>query len=271
MADKLSISGNAGAVIRDIDRLMNRDLPFASVVALTQTGRKIRDAERTEIQRAFDRPTRYTINSVYLQPATPAKPEAVVGLKADTSKGTPAVKYLAPEVSGGVRGWKRFEKALQRIGAMLPDEYAIPAAGAKLDAYGNMSRAKIVQILSYLRAFGEQGYRANATDKSRKRRERVGRSANGFKTINGVAYFVARRGHRIGARSWMHGRMQSLPSGVYAKRGIHGSDIVPVLVFVRAPGYQPRFRFFEVADQIARTAFEGELTRALAKYSRAFR
>src|SRR3546814_6873764 len=80
--------------------------------------------------------------------------------------------------------------ALQRVG--LPgDQYAFPAAGAELDAYGNMSRGQVVRLLSYLQAFGEQGYRANATARSRARTAKVSK-ASGYKTINGVQYFVSR-------------------------------------------------------------------------------
>jgi hypothetical protein len=79
------------------------------------------------------------------------------------SKGTPASKFLAPEIYGGQRGQKRSERALTRYAppdvkrAMGNRGYWVPGPGLTLNAYGNVSGSTMVQILSDLKAFGEVG------------------------------------------------------------------------------------------------------------------
>ena len=196
-----------------------------------------------EVEKVFDRPTPYTRNAFFIKPATKAKLIATVGLKDElaTSKGTPASKYLAPQIFGGQRRIKRFEKALVYAGIMPPGMIAVvpnkPSWAATIDPYGNISSGLIVRLLSYFRAFGQQGYSANMTDKGRKRIAKRGKSANGFSSINGVVYFVSNgSGH--------------LPRGIWAKRGTHGVDVAPVLLFVKPARYIRRLKFFKIALEV---------------------
>jgi hypothetical protein len=59
----------------------------------------VKRALEYEMPFAFDRPTPYTLGSLYLSPATKAIPVAKVWLKDDAGKGTPAAKYLFPRLS----------------------------------------------------------------------------------------------------------------------------------------------------------------------------
>src|SRR5271157_979482 len=71
--------------------------------ALTQT-----DIVQTMTQ-VFDRPTPYALNSTYVVPATKDRLESFVQLKNGAAKGTPAIKFLDPEVFGEERNPKRGE------------------------------------------------------------------------------------------------------------------------------------------------------------------
>ncbi|WYX26474.1 hypothetical protein WJ969_13730 [Achromobacter xylosoxidans] len=136
--------------------------------------------------------------------------------------------------------------------------FTVPAAAAELDAYGNMSRGQVVRLLSYFEAFGEQGYRANATARSRARTANVGTSREGYRRINGVQYFISR-----GKGSMSGQRRQVLPTGIWRKTGTHGADVAPVLLAVEQPQYTPRLPFYETAAAVYGERFDVEYSTAL--------
>lgn len=246
---------DADAEIRRLQKI-ERQIPYATSVALNKTAYTMRDEIKKKISQVFDRPTPYTQRALWVRRARKNNLEAEVKLKDFGGKGTAATTYLWPQVHGGTRKQKRYEKALSRIG---PSGYYIPAGGAKLDAYGNMSRGEIVKLLSYLEAFSEQGFRANSTPNSRARmaKNRVGK--HGYKQINGVMYFISR-----GKGSMSGNREQRLPTGVWAKTGIHGVDVKPILITTKkAPEYTPRLPFYETAEEVYGKHFEDEYRSAL--------
>ncbi|MGH7605425.1 MAG: hypothetical protein ACRENK_15695 [Gemmatimonadaceae bacterium] len=203
----------------------------------------MKQAEYKEMRDVFDRPTPYTLNSLYSKGATKTNLEAVVWLKYDTSKGTPADKYLLPQIRGGQRSLKRFELALRSVGALPSGYFAVPGSAADLDAYGNMKSSQIVQILSYFRAFPEAGYRANITEK---RKQKLNRQ--------GIAYFVGSPG---GGKS---------PLGIWKRVGLaRGSSIKPIIIFVKSVHYAVRFDFDYVGQQTVRLEFSGQFAQAMAE------
>ncbi|WP_321914807.1 hypothetical protein [Paraburkholderia sp. J11-2] len=234
-------------------KLFYNQIPYATARALTATAKAAQEAVQAEMKTQFDRPTPYTLNSVYTKPATKADLMARVWIKDDTYKGTPASKYLGPEIYGGDRSLKRFERALQARGLLPAGMVAVPGGAAELDQYGNVSRGLIVEVLSYLAAFGEQGYKANMSGRKRERLQR------GTKTSRGYNYFVLLQ------------REGKLPPGIY-KRLAYGADprvahlaygaAKPVFVFVKAPKYKPRLPFFEVAQRVGEARYEEEFVKA---------
>jgi len=243
---RLNVSTNFPEVAqRLVD--MGKQAKFAAAVALTQTARDdVKPAIQNEMRRVFDRPTAYTINSMFVKGANKTGLEARVWLKDNPfGKGTPADRYLAPQIFGGERRLKGLERALQAARLMKPNQFAVPAVAAKLDANGNVSRSQIVQVLSQLRAQLGAGYESRASG-----------SARSQATIarQGVTYFAiaeARRG---------------LQPGVYMKRRFaHGTAIKPVFIFVSHATYRPILKFFEVGERVARTAFPGRFDVEMAK------
>lgn len=101
--------------------------------ALNKTALDVREAIVNAMRQEFDRPTPFTLRAFRIANATAANPVATVYAMPMQAR------YLLWQIEGGDRNSKGFEKRLQLFGG----EAAIPVAGAKLNAYGNMSLAFI--------------------------------------------------------------------------------------------------------------------------------
>lgn len=244
---KLSIETNFKEVARELERA-GKQARFAAMQALNDTGFKVREALQKEMDQKFDRVTPYIRRSIFVTKATTQKLEVVIEPRYAGGKGIDPKKVLRATIFGGARTHKRSEAALQRVG-ILPAGYSIvPGDAAPLDQYGNVRGAFMVQLISYFQAFGEQGYRANMTAKRKAGLAKVGRSAGGYRTINGVQYFISYGKLRSGRTGHLH-------PGIWARKGIHGSDIRPILMFVRDPHYKRLFDFEGIGERTALKEF----------------
>jgi len=233
---------------------------YAASRALNETAKRVQTKTHDEMKRVFDRPTPYTLRSMKVERSDKRNLRAIVRLRDDApGKGTPWVNALGHHFGGGNRAWRKFEGALMRIGILPSGMVAVPPKGSswamQLDAYGNIPRGKLVQLLAYFNAFGEQGYKANMTDKRRRSLAKQGRTDSGYKTIGGVQYFAVSR--RLGIARHFH-------PGIWARRGIHGSDVAPVILFVRKPSYQRRIDLERIARDIVTKDFNDLFNRELA-------
>lgn len=251
----INVTDNVSSVLAYTQRLLGQHQ--AEVVRALNTTAL---AGRTAVQREMDRvftpaPTPYIRRSVWVDLAKPGRMQAVVRIRELGGKGVDPNKVLQAQVYGGRRGAKRSERAFQRAG-LLPAGFAmVPQSGAPVDQYGNVPGNFLVQLISYFKAFGEVGYKANMSDRRRQALAKVGTSEGGFRRINGVQYFIARG----------FGNTAHLQPGIYAKRGIHGSDISCIFLFVRMPVYQRRLNFHEVVGSQVRAFFQRDLEANLAK------
>ena len=244
---KVDVRVNVGRILRGFKNFPTEKLPFALALATTKTAQAVADAQRHEMSDVFDKPTPYTLDSVFMKSATKTNINALVGIKNFSGKGTPATKFLMAEIVGGARKLKRFEIALRSVGALPPGYYAVPGSAATLDAYGNIDRGLIVQLLSYFKAFPEMGYKANMTDK-RKAALAKGNAKTGKL---GVAYFA---GYIPGV---------STP-GIWARYKLgHGSAVKPIIMFVSAAHYEVLFDFTYVAEMIVKRVGESNLRAAI--------
>lgn len=231
-------------------RVAGDQMPIATAVALTRSAKAGKEEIERQMPSIIDRPTPWTQNGFMLFPAKKTKLRASVEFRISFRTGSGGEDYLSPIVYGGTRKLKAFEKSLARTG-LLPAGYsALPGSGASLDAYGNMSRGQIVQILSYFKAFGEQGYSANITDK------RKDRMALGTKKARGKTYFVGSPG---GGR---------LPLGVWQRTsfGGMGSSIKPLIIFVSKVRYRKQFDVPAIAQKVVLERFPIELKRSVAQF-----
>lgn len=222
-----------------------RQAKFAVAVALTRTAKNVKDAEYEQMRKSFDRPTTYTLRSLYMKPATRAKLEARVWLKDESAgSGTPASKYLLPQIEGGPRNVKRFEKALQAAGHMPHGYKAVPGRFAKLDRFGNVSFGQIIQILSQLNITLTAGHARNiSTDPKKAARAR------------------RRAGGQFFAVPTARGRLRP---GIYQRRDFAFGSAAPrpVFIFVPRVTYRRRFPFAEVAQRVIAAEFPAHFARA---------
>lgn len=235
---------------RKLTRLEREQLPFALSLAINRTADIVKGAESDQIRDVFDRPTPFTQKATLLsRPANKRGPfTRDVFLRNEATKGTPPVKYLAPEVRGGSRRHKRYERVLQRAGILGASEFTVPGNGARLNVYGNMSAGQIVQILSVLKANTTSGFNANQTKRSKARNKKP------------REYFVARRG---AVTSGGVSRWPRLPEGIWERYGAYGARVRPVLLFVDSASYTARFRFTPVAERVYREQFAHQFRAAL--------
>lgn len=225
----------------------------AAVEATTKTAQEVKRAERAQMEQVFDRPTPWVLNSIYMKPATKQKPEAMVWVKDEAGKGVPSSKVLQAEIDGGKRRQKRSEKALQSVGILPAGWVAVPTKNAQLDAYGNMARGQIVQILSHLRAQLGGGYESRLGGRAfdaAKVKKRIAKT--------GVQYVAIKPGQK-----------NNLPPGIYESKGwSKGKSMRPIMIFTPAANYKVRFRFFDVAQSVIDRDLNRVFNETLKRYLR---
>lgn len=234
-------------VQKQLQMLSDKGIKEASAKAINDTAYHVKRTMVKEMDAVFNGVTPYVRKSVWINLATPEKSTATILPTYYGGKGIDPQKILAAQEAGGRRRDKRVEAALRRVG-ILPNGYQTvppkdPMPGS-VDDSGNFKGSFVVQLISYFQAFAEQGHRANMTDKRKAKLANVGKTASGYKTINGFVYFVS------------YGKLRSGPSshlapGIWAKSGVHGSNVKPVMLFTKSGNYKPRFsmqRIAKVAD-----------------------
>lgn len=268
---------------REIDRFASalaRVSADGARLAITQAVNDVafeaRKRVQSELQARLDRPTPYTQRGVLVAKATPeqANPTAVVGFDIvtvqdasgraidfrQTAPGeTARANYLAPLTSGEPRKFKRFELALQASGAMPRGTFAVPAKGTKLDAFGNLPRGQIQQIISQVGTELLSG-------QNRTLRKRENETPKQFDKRRAKAYGKA------GAQyvSYPNGRGK-LPPGLYASSGAAGGakgfkrsgSFRAVLFYVRGARYGQRFDFAGTLERTQREVLERQLNKRI--------
>lgn len=233
------ITGQA-QVLAQLHKLSGQQLSAAAAKAINDTAFEVRRAMQAEMQEKFDNPTNYILKSPRVQKATPQKLSASIQPAYMGGKGVDPQKILNAQSWGGRRRDKRSELALRRAG-ILPNGYqtAIPKTPypGSDDGHGNLKGSFLVQLISYLQAFGEQGYKANMSDKGYKRVHK------GTKKVSGRRYFVSY------GRLRADGNTAHLAAGIWAASGTGGVDVRPVLMFVAQGNYTVRLDMDAVAKR----------------------
>jgi hypothetical protein len=256
-----------------------RTFGFASVVALSRTAKDIKIEQPKEMQRVFDRPTPFTLRSVFMQDATKAEPYARVWLKdsendmpqnlpagaysgqgreqqfknqkasgnyrvskrlrGSGSSGNAASKYLMPQIKGGPRAAKGIEVLMRSRGQIGPNEFLVPGK-IKLDRYGNVPPGTWIKILA------DQGALHDPTSN---RLGSVGRpTMPGEKKVRSKYFIATIRGTRA----------------IWERQARGG--IVPIIIVVRGPPqYKPRYDFIGVSRRVFRANWSKNLRQAVAE------
>ena len=237
----ITIQVDTRETTRWLNDVQRNQIPFATSVALNKTARLAQDGIKDEMERVLDRPKPYTLGGTFVSNSTKHKLTAIVGLKDKAASGPAPATYLAPLVGGTQRGEKAMEHALKAVGALPSGMRAVPAAGAKIDRYGNMSRAQFKEMVgalkSSMRTFKGKGKRLHAS-----------------------GYFVATAGRS---------QTRHLPPGIYYRIERPGESVIkPVMIFVDRAQYRPTLNIARtvgtVVDKNFKQIFDAALSSALA-------
>jgi len=217
-----------------LERISDRQVRIASSWALNDTARDVLTHVQNRMDEVFDRPTPFTKNAFTIRGARPDNLVAEV-------KERPSVgrrHFLKVQESGGARGRTGLEGLLDARLAYDGIITAVaPAAGAKLNAYGNWDTGERNRALSAVQA--QRDTRSNTTASSRKRNRRR------------AGFFVPKAGSGLSPGIW--------------KREADGT-ISKVLHFTRSmPVYAPRLGFFDGAEDVYRLKLPDHLRRTIAK------
>lgn len=243
-----------------------KQVRYAASVAINSALQQGLRAERDRMRQVFDRPTPYVLNrGVVLTPSTKDKLQGQLAVDTRPDGGNvPAGKPLLAEVLGGARRAKRSELLLQRAGVLPSGWLTTPGKGAKTDAYGNISRGQILEILSWFQAYPatnrregrvRNSARDNISDQGKARKRKATRSHAGRE------YFAVQPGAKRGG----------LRPGVYLRQVGGGRFMGPVarprivLVFVPRASYQKRFDFVAQAQQAVAAALPAAFSSALRR------
>lgn len=212
---------------------MEKQSRFGIAKAVTKTAKDVERELKREMAAKTDRPTPYFLKSTFVRPATRQLLMARVGLKDRifSKNGIASADRFGHHFQGGPRVPKALELYLRRGGLLGGGEFIVPGAGVRLDAFGNMSRGQVQQVISQLRiGIDPLAYASN----SRRSKRNVRRSGRIF-----WARGNARDGH--------------LKRGAYIDMG-PPIGLRPLLVVVRAPAYKRRFDLPQLAaNTIAKT------------------
>lgn len=223
---------------------MERQLPYATMLALNQTAEFAQGMVKAETRKVFDRPTHWAINASFVKYAKKYRLEASVALKGrDKGVVDRETNFLYPEVYGVARGRKAMETALLRAGALRSNEFLVPAEDLPLDPFGNVPVKLIRQILSQLKAAekNDAGYSANKTTSVRSRRT------------------VAKAG-----TFFVPPPRSGLPRGIYqrVKTGFGWATRMVFKIVVGKPKYRKRLDFYAIGQQAYNKHFAREFDTA---------
>ena len=241
----VQISVEIQELIKGLNDLEKRQLPFALMTGLNLTVDDVKAATQHEMRDSFDRPTPYTLKGIRIKRATKTESYADASLQDQGGKNRPS-QYLQPEIKGGPRGLKGYER-------LLGDRYTVPGNDIRRDVYGNIPGGLITRLLSdsgllrggaALRSWQDQMAAAERAKKNRTRRTSRG---------EGVYFIGAPGGGRY-------------PAGVWERRRVGQYRVIrPVLLFLdHSPNYEPRLEWGFTARLIWKRNFKVNFQQGLA-------
>ena len=129
------------------ERFLNntsKQLPFATSLALNETGFDMRETFNKSTLSAFDRPTRFTQNAFLTTKSK--KTNLIVHVYANDKQGRNRARYLRYGVKGGnrpVKGYESYFSNLPNDGTI--GRYFLPVNIPK-NSYGNVTQARLKKI-----------------------------------------------------------------------------------------------------------------------------
>lgn len=228
-----SASVDIRKAVAKLNKAERDQVPFAMSLALNETAWDVVEDLKIEMAQVFDRPTRWTLNSMRVQRATKRKLSAVV-LRKTPQRGR---HYLEVQSKGGPRKQTGFERVLgSRLKYAGIVRTVTPASGARLNVSGNISPALRNRVMSSVKA--QRDATSNTTRASRSRNKRR------------AEYFVPRANSKLSAGVW-----ERSSNGKRIKKVLHFSDAVP--------NYKRRLDLRKVGQRTADRKFGPNFHKAL--------
>lgn len=201
----------------------------AVAIGINWCGWDVRDHLKATMQKEFDRPTPWTLNSMYLKRATADDFDARIKIKDFVPKGIAPVDYLKPQLEGGYRRDKRTELHLRRSGRLQAGMSLVPGHDAKLNKYGNVPKHLFTKALSDI------GVQHDPKQNTKRKKKKY--------------FWLPAAGRRL--------------AGIYWRQG---GGLRALMVAVRKPAYSRRFDFFGEARSVTDAKLNRSIDRALDRY-----
>lgn len=235
MTVQVSVKTDIAEATRWMTKLERQKIPKVTKQALNNTGFAGRKLAMRQIRQKFQRPVRRTQRAPLVRMATARDLSVELYINDDPKSGTAPNKYLQPQIDGGRRRPKKYEKALRLRGIIKPNQYSIINENYRTKA-GNISGQRVEQILSQLGAAEmTAGYQANQTARSKRR---AGKSRKQY-------FPLYRDGRAIGIF------VRATKKRVDNVMGFDDS----------APRYRQRWDFYDESERYMVKKFGKELTR----------
>jgi hypothetical protein len=221
-------------MLQEHPAIMKKAITFA----LDDTAEKMKQAQVEEMKKVFDNPRPYTLNAIFVKKARgEGSLMAGIAFREFGVKGTPAYKYLTPQIYGGQRRLKRHERALQSTGILPAGSMTAQGSNYPKDQYGDITGGAYTRMLAELDSLPELS--GGRSQFKKKRKEKAGQ------------FFVYTP------------QGASQPVGIAERRG---ENITIMLRFIQPPTYQPRYDFEGLARQTALLEFPKQLERQWLKW-----
>lgn len=230
---QLGIKSNVDEISKAFSRGMERQVPFATSLALNIVAQKAKENLRGEMQRVFDRPTPWTLNSLFVKNSSKRTLTATVGHKDRVTRGMPAGNYLKAQILGGKSDLTPFERL------MGANRDLIPAPSAARDRFGAISKKLMDSIVDSVRrpVYDPRGV------------------------------FIIRPGDRSHLEPGIYQRVpiktktKRFASGVGVSGG--GSRLKPLMLFKDQVGYSQRYDLEGVVGNTVKTSFDQAFMQAM--------
>lgn len=222
-----------------VQRQLPAAVPYVKATFLTNAATGVQGAIKKQMPVAFDRPTPFTVRSVWVKPAQKSTPKAEVYFpESAANSGKSRREYIRPGTEGAsARAQKRSEMLLVKAGVLPSGWVTVPGGYAMrslLDGFGNMKGQYYRQIIRNLQLKTRETRLAKPVSMaSTKRAARMG-VENEFFAVTPGKNNLAKGG------GW-------LPPGVYRRTGKGGRELLQYLKFVRKAAYRPRLEVQRIA------------------------
>lgn len=223
-----SIKTDLARLPKDLKQL-NKNTRFAVAVGITWTGQAIKKHLQQTMTKVFDKPTRWTLNSLQLKPAKRDNWNGKVFFRDFAPKGTAAGKYLDAQIEGGTRSLKRSERHLKNKGFLDAGYYLVPGKDAKLNAFGNITKGQVTKALS------DVGGQFNPEQNTKNKKKKF--------------FWMDKKGRRL--------------AGIYYRQG---GALKSFMVAVRRPVYRRRLDFTGESQRVADKVLKPNIDKALDRF-----